>query len=95
MFRNNPLLDQIFFDKNQINSIDPKFFEEFPGERNFYEYRFYSNNCTNSAVTSSKFPDENKMYKEENFKICFDVWYELHPEPLPNDINQYFDNVYK
>lgn len=93
-FRNNPLLDQMFLDRNQINAIEPKFFDEFPGKRDFYEYRFYKNNCTNSAIISSKFPDENKIYKEENFKICFDLWYELHPESLSNDINQVFEQTY-
>lgn len=94
LFRNNPLLDHMFFDKNEINEIEPKFFGEFPGRRDFYEYRFYKNNCTNSALISSHFKEENKIYKEENFKLCFDLWYEMHHEDLPNEINQIVETIY-
>lgn len=94
IFRNNPLLDQIFLDDNQIIAIEPSFFDEFPGKREFYEYRFYKNNCTNSAIISSKIPEDDKSYNEENFTFCFEKWHDLQRLELKastSEIDQLLD----
>lgn len=78
VFQNKPLLDQIFLDNNQIDAIEQEFFDEFLGKREFYEFRFYNNNCTTSAVIASKTPQENKHFDEEKFSLCFANWYDLH-----------------
>jgi len=81
IFRNNPLLDQIFFDHNEIVAIEEKFFDEFPGRRENYEFRFYNNNCTDSIVS-------NKVERIENFddfEICFKNWNETHRKFLDEE----------
>lgn len=90
IFRNNPLLDQIFIDQNNIIAIEPEFFEEFPGKREYYEYRFYNNNCTDAAIIASKSsPEQDKSFDEEKFKICFDGWHELQSkETATTDIEK-------
>lgn len=74
IFRNNPLLDQIFLDDNKIVAIDAKFFDEFPGTREEYEYRFHNNNCTNSSVSSKIEGAENFS----DFEMCFLAWNKTH-----------------
>ncbi|XP_070506531.1 insulin-like growth factor-binding protein complex acid labile subunit [Chironomus tepperi] len=74
LFRNNPLLDQIFFDHNEIVAIEEKFFDEYPGRRENYEFRFYNNNCTNSIVSNKGERIENF----DDFEICFKNWNESH-----------------
>ncbi|KAL7028232.1 hypothetical protein ACKWTF_005770 [Chironomus riparius] len=74
LFRNNPLLDQIFFDSNEIVAIEKKFFEEFPGRRENYEFRFYNNNCTNSIISNKV----EKIESFDDFEVCFKNWNETH-----------------
>lgn len=81
LFRNNPLLDQIFFDHNEIVAIEDKFFNEFPGRRENYEFRFYNNNCSNSIVS-------NKVDRTEgfdDFEICFKNWNKTHHRVLDEE----------
>lgn len=77
IFQNKPLLNQIFLDNNHIDAIEPEFFDEFPGKLEFYEIRFYKNNCTSSALIASKNPQEDKHFDEEKYSICFENWYGL------------------
>lgn len=77
IFQNKPLLNQIFLDNNHIDVIEPEFFDEFLKKFEYYEFRFYNNNCTSTAIIASKNPHEDKHYDGEKVSLCFENWFDL------------------
>lgn len=66
-----PNMSTLEFSFNQIEKIEPNFFENFP---NFEGLFFYNNECVSWSWSSMESETDFERSFKENFERCFNNW---------------------